>query len=219
MEETGTKPLENTTTTQEPAPINDPPKTDETPKSNNSDKEIKTTEPSSSTKSFSVEELNGFHDKGNQKLKELEDYIKQISTKSTPNEIADQSTENAIKLFDSEDRMVEISSINSTVKTKKKIRKYLTSLRLLPYENIEIEWAEFLYTSDFIKGPDGNYHGYITFRQRFSATIGDKIPYTDITTKRTEIILKFYNKAVEGVQTENWDVFIGDISVEKTEKN
>lgn len=170
-------------------------------------------------KTFSEEELNEFHLKGEQKVKDLESFIKQIADKNTPGEISDQTIENAVKLFESEDKNVEISTINKPNKKRVKVRKYLENLRMLPYENIQIEWAEFQYTSDFHKGPDGNYYGYITFRQRFTATTSDKVAYTDITTKKAEVILKFYNKAVEGVQTENWDIFLGDISVVQTEKN
>lgn len=171
-------------------------------------------------KSFSEEELKEFQDKGLQKIKLLEDYIKQIGSKSTSASIAMDATDNALKLFDEPGtRTVQVSSIKNPAKPKYKVAKYLEKLRLLNYDQIEVEWADFQYTSDFTKGVDGKWHGYVVFQQRFSAKRDDQVVYEDITTKRTEIILTTYSKAQEGVEAENWDVFLGDISVAQNDSN
>lgn len=175
---------------------------------------------SSTSKSFTEEELGEFHNKGQQKVLELEGHIKQIGSKSTDLSTAMEATENAIILFDTENHTVQVSSINKPDKNKFKIRKYLERLRLLPhYNEVEIEWANFQYASEFRKGPDGNYYGYITFRQRFTARTDVKVQYEDYTDKKIEVILKRYAKSVEGAPVENWEVFLGDISVMQTSKN
>ncbi len=170
-------------------------------------------------KSFTEEELKEFQGKGLQKVTQLEGFLKQIGSKNTNSGLAQDAIDNALQLFDSEDRTVQVSSVKTPDKPRYKVRKYLDKLRLLNYDNVDIEWAELQYTSDFFKGKDENYHAYVVFRQRFTATKDNQIAYSDITTKKTEIILKRYQKAIEGVDTENWDVFLGDISVEQTETN
>lgn len=167
-------------------------------------------------KSFSSEELADFQKKGLQKVKQLEGYIQQIGSKQTSPSLALQASENALRLFDTEERRVQVSSLKNPNVTRVKIRQYLQKLRLLNYEEVNIEWADFLFTSDFIKGPDGNYYGYINFQQRFTAMLDNKIAYADVTTKKQQVILKYYEKAIEGAATVNWDVFLGDISVEQT---
>jgi hypothetical protein len=189
----------------EPTPINPSVNTDE----NNNPAE---------TKSFTAEEKEEFHIKGEQKVKTLEGYIKQLTDKNTSQSVVDDVTENAVALFDNEDRTVEVSSLNNPNKVKLKVRKYFQKLSMIPYENITIEWADFQYTSDFRMGVDGNYYGYIVFRQRFTAEQDQIIVYEDLTTKKIEVILKRYNKNIEGQAVANWDVFLGDISVEQTEK-
>lgn len=169
-------------------------------------------------KSFTVEEKEEFHIKGEQKVKTLEGYIKQLTDKNTSQGVVDEVTENAVALFDNEERTVEVSSLNNPGKIKLKVRKYFQKLSMIPYENITIEWADFQYTSDFRMGVDGNYYGYIIFRQRFTAEQDQIIVYEDMTTKKIEVILKRYNKNIEGQAVANWDVFLGDISVEQTEK-
>ncbi|MBL0341163.1 MAG: hypothetical protein IPP71_09670 [Bacteroidetes bacterium] len=111
--------------------------------------------------------------------------------------LSSQAIENAIKLFDKEDRTVQVSSVNVAAKPKFKIRQYLQRVRNLNYDDITIEWADLQYASDFTKGPDGNYYAYVVFSQRFTGSKDNQIVYQDVTTKRTQIILKIYEKAVQ----------------------
>lgn len=173
----------------------------------------------SEAKPFTQEEIEEFQLKGLQKIKMLEEYIQRITDKYTVQSSVDDAIESAVLLFDSEERTVEVSSVNNPAKSRLIVRKYLQKLRMLPYDNIQIVWAEFQYTSDFKMGPDGNYYGYIIFRQRFTATKDAQVAYEDMTTKKTQVILKRYSKNIEGQAVENWDVFLGDISVQQTERN
>lgn len=175
--------------------------------------EIKTEEDGAERK-FSEEEMQQFHNKGLQKVKLLEGYISQIGSNLTSSSIATETTNLAVGLFDGETRTVQVTNKKSNTKPRYKVRNYLERLRMLNYDDVFVEWAEFQYTSDFFKGPDGKYHAYITFRQRFQAMKDNQNVYEDITTKKTEIILEFYKKSENGIETENWDIFLGDISVE-----
>lgn len=169
--------------------------------------------------SFNEAEKTAFQEKGMQKVKQLENFIFQVGSKSSPMSLSSQAIENAIKLFDKEERTVQVSSLNVEAKPKFKIRQYLQRVRNLNYDDITIEWADLQYASDFTKGPDDNYYAYVVFSQRFTGSKDNQVIYTDVTTKRTQIILKIYEKAVQGEITENWDVFLGDISVMQTDTN
>jgi hypothetical protein len=159
-----------------------------------------------------------FQEKGLQKVKQLETFIAQIGSKSTPANSAQIATSGAIKLFDSEERTVQVSTSSTGEIKRSKIKVYLQKLRLLNYSNVNIEWADFQYASDFKKGVDGNYYGYIVFKQRFTASsLDNQINYKDVTTKKIEVILKSYEKASQGDIIQSWDIFLGDISVVQTE--
>ena len=168
---------------------------------------------------FSDSEKSAFQEKGMQKVKQLENFIFQVGSKTSSMSLSSQAIENAVQLFDREDRTVQVSSTNSATKPKYKVRQYLQRVRNLNYDDITIEWADLQYASDFTKGPDGNYYAYVVFSQRFTGKKDNQVVYQDVTTKRTEIILKIYEKAVQGEITENWDVFLGDISVVQTDTN
>lgn len=160
-----------------------------------------------------------FRLKGEQKIKQFENYFYQIGSKSTPSSISTQAIENAVMLFDRDDRTIQVSSLNKTEKPKFKVKVYLQRVKNLNYEEIKVEWADFQYASEFQKGRDGNYHGYVIFSQRFTGIRDNQVVYEDITIKRQEIILKVYEKALQGEMTDNWDVFLGDMSVVQTSEN
>lgn len=172
----------------------------------------------SAVKKFSDEDLQAFQSKGLLKVKRLTEYFNIVSQKSTPNSTAQNTIQTAVELFDNDSRSVEVSSVTREQKTRFPIRTYLNRLRMLNYERVVIEAADFSYVSSFRKGPDGNYYGVARFRQAFTGYRDGKAVYSDITTKSVGVTLKPYQKAMEGEAVENWDVFLGDISVTQTEK-
>lgn len=180
--------------------------------------ETTTSYSSSATKTFSAEELADFQAKGLQKVKRLTEYFNIIVQKSTSPNTAQTTIENAVLLFDREDNTVEVSSVNRPNTTRYPIRTYLNRLRMLNYQKVVIEGAAFTYVSSFRKGPDGNYYGVARFRQTFTGYRDNRPVYSDVTTKTVAVVLKPYQKAFEGESVENWDVFLGDISVKQTEK-
>lgn len=210
VEETAVKPEEVPLANQE---VEQPSKDLE----QNESSTAETVESDNGKMTFSEEEKVEFQEKGMQKIKQLESYLIQIGSKSTPLSMSSQAMDNAVQLFDREDRTVQVSSVKNELKPKFKVKTYLQKIRNLNYDDVEIEWADFQYASDFYLGKDGNYYAYIVFSQRFTGTTDNKVMYQDITTKRTEIVLKFYEKASQGELKKMWDVFLGDISVLQTE--
>lgn len=184
---------------------------------------ISKTEPSAESsletvKAFSAVELESFQTKGKQKVADLERYIQKISDKKSSQSESVSDINNALKLFDTEEHYVEVSSLSYPEKPKYLIRRYLERVRAFNYDKVLIEWAEFQYASKFRKAPDGNYYGFIKFRQRFTAMKDGKVAYRDITDKVISVIIKANQLAVEGTKKENFEVFLGDIQVAQTFK-
>lgn len=165
-------------------------------------------------KTLSEGDLEEFKTKGIQKIKLLESYLIQIGSNSIDGLVASEAQENALRLFVNPDsNIVEVSSKSSGQIKKTKVRKYLGKLRLLNYDQVEIEWVDLTFTSDFIKGANGFYYGYAIFQQRFIGNSLDGNSYSDVTTKRIQVVIKMFDEFVNGELKEAWDVFLGDISV------
>lgn len=149
-----------------------------------------------------------------QKTEDLSTYLGIISSRSSELQEADKAVEMAIRLFVNEDAQVEVSS--KAGRARHKIRAYLNKLKLLKYDRIEIHWTDISYVSDLKKGVDGNYYGIITLQQRFMGFHENKLVYSDLTEKNVEVIVKAYQKEVDGEKQEMWDVFLSDIGVVET---
>lgn len=179
----------------------------------------KTTEKSSVTESGkSPEELSDidfdeFSDKALQKIDDFTNYLSIISSKETYPESANQAIELAIELFVNEEVMVEVSTVGYAESVKRKIRDYLTRLKLLKYDKVEIQWADINYVSNFRKAPDGNYYGTLTVKQTFRGYKDNQVVYSDVTQKDVEVVIKGMEKSVEGQKEMVWDVLLSDIGV------
>lgn len=161
-----------------------------------------------------------FSKKALQKTEEFSTYLQTISGVNTTRERAVKSINMACALFLNEESRVEVSSTNSAVKNKYKIRDYLNRLlfRSGQYDKIIIEYADINYASEFKKGTDGNYYGVVTFVQKFRGFIDGNVVYGDITKRNLTIVLRQYDKAVEGSSETGWDVYLADMGVVETKK-
>ncbi len=161
-----------------------------------------------------------FKNKALAKTKELENYLHFIAGKQTDKFKSSEAIESAVQLFLSEENIIQVSSIDRTtneqVIIKRKIREYLTRLKLLKYDKVKISWSDISYVSDIQLGESGNYYGVIVLKQKFEGYVDGQLKYTDITTKRMTVILKTYEKYVAGEKQVLWDVFLGDIGVMET---
>ena len=161
-----------------------------------------------------------FSKKALQKTEEFSTYLQTISAVNTTRGNAVKSINMACDLFLNEESRVEVSSTNTSVKNKYKIRDYLNRLlfRSGQYDKIIIEYADINYASEFKKGTDGNYYGVVTFVQKFKGFIDGNVVYGDITKRNLTIVLHQYQKAVEGEAEEGWDVYLADLGVVETKK-
>jgi hypothetical protein len=152
-----------------------------------------------------------------EKTNDLKIYIQQLCDRSLEWTDANKFIDQAVNLFVDENARVETSTTTSQSITRYKIREYLRRIKLIQYDKVEIEWTNVQYVSKLRKGPDGNYYGIITFEQTFKGYSGDnQLQYSDVTRKNIEVVLKTYNRNVEGKSVPTWDVFLSEIKVIST---
>ncbi len=166
------------------------------------------------------EEFEKFRNKALIKVDELGTYLATIVNPKTPTEKANSTINLAVTLFVNEDARVEVSNVNTGVKNKYKIRDYLRRLKLVgsDYQEVEVSYADISYATDFRKGPDGNYYGVVSFVQTFKGLVDGKVVYGDVTQRNVTVILKLYDKVVDGETKKIWDVFLADVGIEETRK-
>ncbi len=150
------------------------------------------------------------------KLKISQIFLAIISSKETYPESANQAIDLAVELFVNEDVQVEVSTTGYSQSVKRKIRDYLTRLKLLKYDKVEIKWAEINYVSNFRKAPDGNYYGTLTVMQTFRGYKDNQVVYSDVTQKDVEVVIKGMEKSMQGQKEMVWDVLLSDIGVVDT---
>lgn len=165
-------------------------------------------------KGLSEEELGTYSKKGVKKVDEFVQYLNIISDKSIDPDKKDEAIEQAIKLF-LVDATIEVSSANRQGKRKYPVKDYLTRLKLLPYGSTNISWNEVNYVNDLTLAGDGNYYGTITGSQTFTGygANNQDVMYSDVTRKSVKVKLQSYKKSIEGQQTTNWDILLGNVGI------
>lgn len=166
------------------------------------------------------EEFESFRQKAITKVDEFGRYIAVIVDPKTPADKSNATIDLAFTLFVNADVRVEVSNVNTGVKNKYKIKDYLKRLKLkgADYQEVEVSYADIGYASDFMKGPDGNYYGVVSFVQTFKGFVDGKVMYGDVTQRNITVILKLYEKMVEGQGKKMWDVFLADVGIQETRK-
>ena len=110
--------------------------------------------------------------------------------------------------------------MNTDVKVKHKVRDYLSRLMIKSgqFDKVNVEYANVNYASEFKRGLDGNYYATVTFVQKFQGFTDGNLVYGDITKRSMTIVIKHYEKQVNGETIAGWDVYLGDIGVVETKK-
>lgn len=164
---------------------------------------------------LSEEQKVDFKDKALRETKALSNYISIIADKHKEENQRNRAINEAVRLFMSENSIVEVSSLKNNTK-RYKIRDYLNKLKLLPYVTTKISWYDIFFASNFVKRPDGKYEAIATVYQRFEGTTNEGGRYIDITKKNIQIIIaQIENRTGDIVET-SWEIFLGDIKVVET---
>jgi len=169
---------------------------------------------------FVAPDMALFGTKALQKTKDFTDYLVTISNVTADRASATKGIDLACGLFlnDGVGARVEVSNIGASKRYL--VRDYLNRLMIKSgqYDKVSIEYANINYASKFKKGPDGNYYGSVTFVQKFQGFVDGNLVYGDQTTRNVTIVIKHYEKAVNGQMVSGWDVFLDDIGITETKK-
>jgi hypothetical protein len=157
-----------------------------------------------------------FTDIAKAKLEDLGFILTIISDKQTEVLVANAAIDNAVKMFINEDALVQVSSVNNTNIEEYKIRNYLKRVKALKYDKIIIEWGSIQYVSELRLGDDGNYHGIISYQQKFTGISEGNIKYEDFVKKHTEIIVTPQKVESQGTTVICWQAYLSDIKVIQT---
>jgi len=156
------------------------------------------------------------------KATEFTGYLKAITTTSTNRDVAKKNIDQALDLFldRGENVRIEVSNPNSPVLNKYKILDYLNRLLIKSgeFDKVDVEFAEINYASKFHKGVDGNYYATVTFVQKFKGFIDGNLVYGDRTKRIIIIVLKHYEKQINGQKVSRWDLYLGDIGTLETKR-
>ncbi|TLU98001.1 hypothetical protein [Dyadobacter luticola] len=179
-------------------------------------KQEKPAPPKEPAKPFlSDQEYKEYSAKGIRRVDEFTSYLRIIGDKSLKSEEKNKAVAQALSLFEPQ-ATVAVSSAKGVKKYP--VKEYLNRLKLLPYSKINITWNEVKYVSELKQEADGNYYGTIAAQQVFEGFAANgKVAYGDITKKNIRVKLESYQKTVDGKDTVNWQVLLGNIGVETTE--
>ncbi|MCF2490486.1 hypothetical protein [Dyadobacter sp. CY347] len=186
------------------------------PKVSDSPKKEKPQPPKEPAKPFlSDTEYKEYSEKGIRRVDEFNSYLRIIANKSLKAEEKNKAVQQALSLFEPQ-ATVAVSSAKGVKKYP--VKEYLNRLKLLPYSKINITWNEVKYVSELKQEADGNYYGIIAGQQVFEGFAANgKVAYGDITRKNVRVKLESYQKTVDGKDTVNWEVLLGNIGVETSE--
>jgi hypothetical protein len=160
-------------------------------------------------------EYKEYSEKGIRRVDEFTSYLRIIGDKSMKSEEKNKAVQQALSLFEPQ-ATVAVSSAKGVKKYP--VKEYLNRLKLLPYSKINITWNEVKYVSELKQEADGNYYGIIAGQQVFEGFAANgKVAYGDITKKNIRVKLESYQKTIDGKDTVNWEVLLGNIGVETNE--
>ena len=167
--------------------------------------------------SFNKEE---FEKKALDKVKDFTNSLITVTQVNTNNDAAKKAINFACLLFVNEQAMVEVSNVNSSVSNKYMVRTYLNRLMLRSgqFDKVKLGYYNINYVSKFVKGTDGNYHGAVSFIQTFSGEKDGQTTYKDATKRTIDVVIKPYQKEVNGESVLGWNIYLGDIGVVETKK-
>lgn len=160
-------------------------------------------------------EYKEYSAKGIRRVDEFTSYLRIIGDKSLKSEEKNKAVQQALSLFEPQ-ATVAVSSAKGVKKYP--VKEYLNRLKLLPYSKINITWNEVKYVSELKQEADGNYYGIIAGQQVFEGYAANgKVAYGDITRKNIRVKLESYQKTIDGKDTLNWEVLLGNIGIETNE--
>lgn len=169
-------------------------------------------ESSKETKRLTSDEQKTYKAKSEDKMMELANLLNNIVDGRRSRSEKDMAIQKAVRMF-VKDATVEVSAINNpNNKTKRNVAEYLTRLSRLNYSKVNITYAEINFVQQFEPDDLGNFWGIAEYSQTFATN-----NFQDVTQKRQKIKLQPYEKTVDGVRQDRFEILMGNISINVSE--
>lgn len=155
------------------------------------------------------------------KVKRLEHYISLISSKSVDDALRKSSIDQAVELFEDENKIVQISSIKDGKETitERPVRVYFDRLYAIKADRVDITFYQVTQLSDIRLGPDKKYYAtaYIFQDTKIYYNSEKDIPdYSDRTEKAIDVVIKPDTTIVGDKPVVLYPAKLGNINVKET---
>lgn len=159
-----------------------------------------------------------------QKVKRLEHYISLIADKTKDDGLRKSSINQAVELFESENNIVQISSIASgkEVVTDRPVRTYFDRLYAIKADRVEITFYKVTQLTDVRLGPDKKYYAtaYIFQDTKIYYSNSKDVPdYSDRTEKAIDITIRPDTTVIGDKTVVLYPAKLGNINVRETRAN
>jgi hypothetical protein len=155
------------------------------------------------------------------KVKRLEHYITLISSKTVDDGLRKSSIDQAVELFEDENRIVQISSLKAGKETvvDRPVRTYFDRLYAIKADRVEITFYKVTQLTDVRLGPDQRYYAtaYIFQDTKIYYKAESEVPdYSDVTEKAIDITIKPDTTMVGDKAVVLYPAKLGNINVKET---
>jgi hypothetical protein len=168
------------------------------------------------------EELKGYFKKSIlSKVKRLEHYITLIANKSMDDNLRKSSIDQAVELFEDENKIVQISNLKNGKETitERPVRVYFDRLYAIKADRVDITFYQVTQLTDVRLGPDKKYYAtaYIFQDTKIYYNSSSDIPdYHDVTEKAIDITIKPDTTVVGDKTVVLYPAKLGNINVKET---
>lgn len=156
-----------------------------------------------------------------QKVKRLEHYISLIADKTKDDGLRKSSINQAVELFESENNIVQVSSISTgkEVVTDRPVRTYFDRLYAIKADRVEITFYQVTQLTNVRLGPDKKYYAtaYIFQDTKIYYSSEKDIPdYSDRTEKAIDITIRPDTTVIGDKTMVLYPAKLGNINVRET---
>ncbi|MEJ1239297.1 hypothetical protein WBG78_14265 [Chryseolinea sp. T2] len=163
------------------------------------------------------EQRRAFINSIKQKVVHLQHYITNISDKKIDLGVRLEQAESAIKLFSSEDNIVQVSNVRTGKITQMPVRSYFRALANIKATKVEITFYKGVQFETIRRGSDGYYYGTALMFQETTITKGENaISYRDRTIKRVNFKSRQEFTFIGDEKIQIIETFLQDIDVTET---
>jgi hypothetical protein len=155
------------------------------------------------------------------KVKRLEHYITLIANKQVDDGLRKSSIDQAVELFEDENKIVQISTLKDGKETivDRPVRTYFDRLYAIKADRVDITFYQVTQLTDVRLGPDQKYYAtaYIFQDTKIYYNSHSEIPdYSDVTEKAIDITIKPDTTVVGDKTVILYPAKLGNINVKET---